>query len=171
MPEHNSDGPLPNDEVDVNGDSVLTFAVTEMGVSHIIVAGHTRCGGVAACLLKDSPDKELAFNPKKTSCGPKEPEETRTWGDLPLSMRRWLQPVRDLAQTLPEDTTVLELVKANVEKQVQNVVKSAVVQNNWFGEGKGRLAGVHGWLYHLETGKAEDLGISVTSATPTPYAK
>ena len=170
MPEHNVDGPPSNDEIDVNGDSVLTFAVTEMGVSHIIVAGHTRCGGVAACLLKDTPDKELAFNAKKVGCAPKEPEETRTWDDLPLSMRRWLQPVRDLAQTLPEDTTVLELVKENVRKQVGNVVRSAVVQDNWVGTGKGRLIGVHGWLYRLETGEAEDLGLSVTSET-NPCAK
>ena len=65
---------------------------------------------------------------------------------------------------------MLELVKENVRKQVGNVVRSAVVQDNWVGTGKGRLIGVHGWLYRLETGEAVDLGLSVTSET-NPCAK
>jgi carbonic anhydrase len=80
--------------------------------------------------------------------------------DAPLN--KWLEPLTKLLFTeqihlKDEKTRLLEAVKVNVRKQVDNVVASNVIQAAW--EAKQDVH-VHGWLYHLETGKLEDLKYS-----------
>lgn len=150
--------------------SVITYAVAELGVEYIIVTGHTNCGGAAVC-LEDSHDKLHAFNPRKAAheYHVKDARETVSWPP-PAPLDTWLAPLRELAESLPEPRTVLELVKANVVEQVANVVKSDVVQSHWYTpRGRGHLKGVLGWLYHLEDGLVEDLDISVWSKDPHPF--
>ncbi|KAH9987194.1 carbonic anhydrase [Russula vinacea] len=38
--------------------SVITYAVAVVGVEHILVVGHTNCGGAAACFKAGIPDSE-----------------------------------------------------------------------------------------------------------------
>lgn len=128
-------------------------------MEHIVIGGHTRCGGVAVC-LDHAPDKAAAFNPVKASYGATEPHETATWPP-PYPLDVWLTPLRHLAETQPHPPTVLELVKLNVKQQVENIVKTEVVRNHWAGTGKGSLIGVHGWMYELETGVLHDLHYSI----------
>ena len=90
----------------------------------------------------------------------KEPKETVKWPP-PAPLDKWLASLRAPALSMPEGTTVDELVRENVKAQVENVVKSDVVQSHWFGSGQGRLVGVHGWVYDLEKGLVEDLYCSV----------
>ncbi|EKM60384.1 uncharacterized protein PHACADRAFT_23743 [Phanerochaete carnosa HHB-10118-sp] len=137
--------------------SAIAFAVTALGVEHIVVVGHTNCGGVGIC-VNSAEDKPRCFNRAKEGCGPTEPEETTQWPPPP-PLDTWLAPIRQRAEKL-QPTTVLQLIKDNVQQQVQNVVQTATVSNNWAGQGKGKLQGVHGWLYHLEDGLVEDLGFS-----------
>lgn len=164
-----TDPVLPHSQVqlnDPNGISALTYAVAELGVEHIIVAGHTRCGGVAVC-VDHAPDKALAFNAVKESYDPREPKETASWPPPP-PLDVWLTPLRDLAESLPQPPTVLELVQINIKQQVQNLVQTDVVRNHWAGTGRGRLVSVHGWMYELETGRVQDLNCSIYGSTYTP---
>ena len=157
---------------DPNSMSVITYAVAELGVEHIIVAGHTNCGGAAVC-LEESHDKLHAFNPRKPAheYHAKDARETVSWPPPP-PLDTWLAPLRALAESLPEPKTVLELVKANVREQVLTVVKSDVVQSHWFSpSGRGHLKGVHGWVYQLEDGLIQDLDISVYAEDPHPYPR
>lgn len=140
--------------------SVLLYAVAELGVEHIIVAGHTRCGGVAVC-LDHAVDKAACFNPVDTKLlKATDPRETATWPP-PHPLDYWLTSLRKLALSFPTAPTVLELVKTNIQVQVNNVVQSPVVQAALNKSGPGRLIGVHGWMYELETGFVDDLKISV----------
>lgn len=144
---------------DPNGISAITYAVAELGVEHIVVGGHTRCGGVAVC-VDHAPDKAAAFNPVKASYGPTEPHETSSWPPPP-PLDVWLTPLHDLAKSLPHPPTVLELVQINIKQQVLNLVQTDVVKNHWAGTGRGSLIGVHGWMYELETGLLQDLNCSI----------
>lgn len=136
----------------------MLYAVAELGVEHIIIAGHTRCGGVAVC-LDHAVDKAECFNPvDKKALQATDPRVTVTWPP-PHPLDYWLASLRELALSFPTPPTVLELVKANI--QVQNVVKSPAVQAAWNKTGPGKLIGVHGWMYELESGFVQDLGISV----------
>ncbi|PSR99057.1 hypothetical protein PHLCEN_2v4214 [Hermanssonia centrifuga] len=85
------------------------------------------------------------------------PLQTTNWPP-PAPLDTWLAPLRELALSYPTPPSVLELVKANIQQQVMNLLKLPVVKNAWMG---GKLKGVRGWIYELETGHASDLGINV----------
>ncbi|KAI0758798.1 carbonic anhydrase [Fomes fomentarius] len=114
--------------------SVLDYAVEHVGVSHVILVGHTNCGGAAGA----------AKAAKAPSAAP------------PASpLERWLAPLVEIAKATDGD--LLNIVEANVKAQVDNLVKSDVIQHAW---AKGQDVQVHGWVYELETGKLRDLGIT-----------
>ncbi|KIP02852.1 hypothetical protein PHLGIDRAFT_130501 [Phlebiopsis gigantea 11061_1 CR5-6] len=167
--------PEPDDNVDPNSDSAIIFPVASLGVKHIIVAGHTRCGGVAACIPNgprtDQADKERAFNPLKIDCSPTEAVEQRSYDQLPFSMRKWLEPIRKLVENMEkaadsEPITVKRVTEENVRQQVRTVASSTVVQQYWRGEGKGSLISVRGWMYDVDNGEVTDLGFIITKDTP-----
>ncbi|CAL1697429.1 unnamed protein product [Somion occarium] len=123
--------------------SVIQYAVDAVGVEHIIIAGHTNCGGAAAC--------HAAAQSNAASPAPSTP------------LGRWLEPLTTLAaKSLSEGETpqdaMLQLVEENIKAQVLNVAQTETLQNIWK---KGKQVHVHGWLYHLENGRVKDLGISV----------
>ena len=126
--------------------AVLTYAVENLGVEHIVIAGHTQCGGAAAC-------HAAAQNLNGTA-----PAAT------PLA--RWLNPLTQLAASLASqqsdshDTSaeLSTLVEANVCKQVENVVDTDVIQRAW---ASGKQVYVHGWVYVIETGTIKDLKVTV----------
>jgi carbonic anhydrase len=120
-----------------------------VGVEHVIVAGHTNCGGANACLA-------AAASP--TSSAPSTP------------LTRWLAPLIAIATQLQNEKstgklTGIELVEASVRSAVQNVLQTDAVKSAWSTDkdvrGKAKLVGVHGIVYELETGRVRDLGISV----------
>ncbi|KAL1943408.1 hypothetical protein VTO73DRAFT_4483 [Trametes versicolor] len=124
---------------DDNALSVLTFAVAALGVSHIIVAGHTGCGGVQAA-------HDTAHPPPSGFEAPQEP--------LP----RWLAPLTEIARAPEFEGDLAALTEANVRAQVADVAKTDVVRAAW---AEGKDLQVHGWVYELETGRFRDMGISV----------
>jgi len=108
--------------------AVLDFAILELGVEHVIVCGHTFCGGVGAILDQTS----LAAT---------------------SHMARWVSWIRPAlsqveASGSPEEERYLETVKANVLLQRGNVNTYPEVSHAFK---TGRLS-VHGWLFDLESG-------------------
>ncbi|CAG8750284.1 741_t:CDS:2 [Cetraspora pellucida] len=125
---------------DLNSLSVLQYAVDHLKVEHIIVCGHTGCGGVLASLSN---------------------------GQHGL-VDHWLRNIKDVyyankpkIDMLSEEDRVNELVKFNVVQQVYNISATNIVQNVW--EHGGKLE-VHGWVYDLGTGLIEDLQINLKNA-------
>ncbi|KAI0260064.1 carbonic anhydrase [Gloeopeniophorella convolvens] len=134
----------PDDE---NTLSVISFAVEAIKVTHILVVGHTVCGGAQACL--------------NTALGiPIDPPPAPV-------LQKWLSPLIDLAHSLrpsPDPAEQLanlrRLVVENVRQQIQNVVNTETVQAAW---AHGKELSVHGLLYDLATGKLEDLQLTVNN--------
>lgn len=111
---------------DDNVISVVDYAVAHVKVKHVVVVGHSECGGAKHCL-------EAAKKPR---------EEPRD------ALHRWLEPLTDLARSLPSEEQKLPiLVKRNVQQQVRTLQNMDVVKN----------AGVkvHGWVYNLSTGRLD----------------
>lgn len=121
---------------DLNCLSVMQFAVDQLKVRHIIVVGHSNCGGVVAAL------KDLRVG-------------------LVDNWLRHVQDVRHMHQawldTLPEDRRVNALCELNVLEQARNASHTTVVQDAWT---RGQEVVVHGWVYGLHNGLLEDLQIS-----------
>lgn len=127
---------LPQD--DANVQAVVEYAVGSLGVEHLIVCGHTRCGGMAGAL--DAIDDP--------------PEE-------PSAVTRWLWPVVELARAHREALEALEgfearadhLARLNARAQIRAARRLPLVAE---AERRGRLQ-LHAWHFVVETGLIEEI--------------
>jgi len=117
---------------DLNLMSVLEYGILSLEVDHIIVCGHTRCGGVKAAL-----------------------------GHRKLGIiDKWIRGIKDIYHEHRDELINLEdenkvwdkLVELNVKDQVMNLAKTSFVQKRW---SEGKFPVLHGWVYHLEDGRLE----------------
>jgi carbonic anhydrase len=122
---------------DLNCLSVMQFAVDALQVKHIIVVGHSNCGGVKAALL----DQRVGL------------------------VDNWLRHVQDVRNhhqawldSLPAEVRVDALCELNVLEQARNACQTTVVQEAW---ARGQEVVVHGWVYGLHNGLLQDLRITV----------
>lgn len=109
--------------------AVLEFAVLGLGVEHIIVCGHTFCGGVEAIL--DEAQLDMTSH-------------TGRWVS-------WIRPALSQVEAtgVLEEDRYLETIKANVLLQRGNVETYPAVRDAL----KSRRLHIHGWLFDLESGE------------------
>jgi len=108
--------------------SVIEYAVKHLKVEHIVICGHTECGGIKAVLSGglDSDDKAL------------------------LDWLKYAQPAKDkLQQNNPDsEPDYLDTIKQNVLLQKENLLKYEYIKNiTQSGDLK-----IHSWLYDLHSG-------------------
>jgi carbonic anhydrase len=131
---------------DLNALSVIQYAVDALKVSHIIVVGHSNCGGVRAAM------------------------ENQRAG-LVDNWLRHVQDVRNRHQhwidSVAPSRRVNALCELNVLEQALNVCQTTVVQDAWQ---RGQEVVVHGWVYGLHNGLLKDLRMTVTRAEDVPRA-
>ena len=122
---------------DLNCLSVMQFATDMLKVRHIIVVGHSGCGGVAAALA----DRRIG---------------------LADNWLRHVQDVRNRHQawldTVDPARKVDALCELNVIEQALNVCQTTIVQDAWQ---RGQELVIHGWFYGLHNGLLEDLTMTV----------
>ena len=126
--------------LDMSATAVIQYAVEHLKVKHIIVCGHYGCGGVKAAM---------------------------TAQDLGL-MNPWLRNIRDVYRLHQTELDAItdehkrydRLVELNVQEQCINVIKMAVVQEQYLID---EYPIVHGWVFDLRTGKIIDLEIDFES--------
>ncbi|KAL8935977.1 MAG: hypothetical protein Q9216_005166 [Gyalolechia sp. 2 TL-2023] len=120
---------------DLSIQSVIFYAVNALKVQHIVVCGHTSCGGVAASLGNNK---------------------------IGGTMDTWLMPLRELRASLQakgafegkgDKDKALALVEANVQKGVDVVRKNAEVAIAM----EGRDLKVHGCVYNVGTGELSEV--------------
>jgi carbonic anhydrase len=125
---------------DLNALSVIQYAVDVLGVLHIIVVGHSQCGGVRAALA----------------------------GKRAGLVDNWLRHVQDVRDNHANLLACIEstarrldaLVELNVLEQARNVCHTTIVRDAW---ARGQAVTVHGWVYGLHNGLLEDLRITAGS--------
>jgi carbonic anhydrase len=107
---------------DLNCLSVMQFAVDHLKVRHIIVVGHSNCGGVRAALY----DTRVGL------------------------VENWIRHVQDVRHmhaewldTVPEARRVDALCELNVLEQARNACHTTVVRDAW---ARGQEVVVHGWV-------------------------
>ncbi|MGH8371848.1 MAG: carbonic anhydrase, partial [Gammaproteobacteria bacterium] len=125
---------------DLNCLSVIQYAVDVLKVEHIIVCGHYGCGGVLAA-----------------------------WQRAKFGLiDNWLRNVQDvstkyyedIAQRPDEDSRIDRLCELNVIEQTLHVCRSTIVQDAWR---RNQPLTVHGWVYRLQSGLLQDIGITLSS--------
>lgn len=121
--------------IDLNAMSVIEYAVNHLKVNHVVICGHTSCGGVKAAMQS---------------------------ADLGL-LNPWLRNIRDVYRLHKEELNAIEdedkrydrLVELNVQEQCVNLIKTAAVQKAY----KERGLKVHGWVFDIHSGELIDLKI------------
>jgi carbonic anhydrase len=126
---------------DLNLLSVLQYAVEHLGVKHIVLCGHYGCGGVKAAMSRS----QLGLLNK--------------WLRHIKDVYRYHRAEIDLQGDL--DRRVDRLVEINVLEQVQNLVKTSIVQRAWKNNQRPQ---VHGWVFSLEDGHIKEV-VSIDPAT------
>ncbi|CAD7063798.1 unnamed protein product [Tilletia caries] len=140
---------------DDNVVSVLTYGVQALGVEHIIVVGHTSCGGMIAAT------------------------NVATKGEAPGgALGRYLTPLVELAKSLKENEEAAKLEDADfvrllteesVKRSMRLIAASDIIQDNWAGK-VSPLSGQGDWISDIGTGKLKDLGVSITAPGEDPTA-
>ena len=122
--------------LDMSSTAVIQYAVEYLKVKHIIVCGHYGCGGVKAAMSAE---------------------------DMGL-LNPWLRTIRDVYRLHQAELDSISnegkrydrLVELNVQEQCINVVKMAVVQEQYLLD---EYPIVHGLVFDMKTGKIIDLEI------------
>lgn len=130
---------VPN--TDLNVMSVINFAVVHLKVQHVVVCGHTNCGGIKAAM-------------QATDLGILNP---------------WLRNIRDVYRLHRNELDAIQneaerydrLARLNVQEQCINVIKTAEVQQAVAERG----LTIHGWMFDIRTGELVDLAINFEKVT------
>ena len=131
---------------DLNCLSVIQYATDVLKVMHIIVVGHSGCGGVVAAL--EGRSVGLADN------------WIRHVQDVHSRHRAWID-------SLPAARRVDALCELNVVEQALNVCQTTVVREAW---ARGQEVVVHGWVYGLSNGLLHDLSMTVAGSADVAQA-
>ncbi|MBT9502552.1 MAG: carbonate dehydratase [Burkholderiaceae bacterium] len=132
---------------DLNCLSVMQFAIDELKVKHIMVVGHSGCGGVKAALT----DARVGL------------------------VDNWLRHVQDVRNkhwpwlsSLTEQPRQMDaLCELNVLEQALNACQTTVVRDAWL---RGQQVVVHGWVYGLHNGLLKDMNMTVANAAEVDEA-
>ncbi len=124
---------------DLNCLSVVQYAVDVLDIEHIIICGHTNCGGIHAAMT----NKDLGL------------------------INNWLLHIRDiwfkhsslLGNLSPEKRADM-MTKLNVAEQVYNLGRASIIQDAWK---RGKKLSLHGWVYDVKDGYLIDQGVLATS--------
>lgn len=119
---------------DFNLLSVLQYAVQVLKVKHIMVVGHTGCGGVRAAMG----NKSLGL------------------------IDSWIKSIKDvyadhkdeLSHIENEDERADKLAEYNIIQQVNNLKNTTIVQNAWK---EGEYPYLHGWMLELKSGTIKEI--------------
>jgi len=108
--------------------AAIEYAILHLGVDHIVVCGHTECGGIAALAADPDPEREPHI----------------------VSWLEFARPARAavLAAGTSDDEVYAETIRTNVLHQLDNLRSYSCVAD---AERDGAVS-LHGWLYELHTG-------------------
>jgi carbonic anhydrase len=123
---------------DLNCLSVIQFATDVLQVKHIMVVGHSNCNGVVAALR----NKRVGI--------------ADNWIRHVRSVCQLHQPWLSKLDSAQQTSALCEL---NVVEQALNVCQTTIVHDAWQ---RGQELTVHGWVYRLNNGRLDDLGMTVS---------
>lgn len=121
---------------DINSMSVIEYAVVHLKVKHVVLCGHTACGGANAAL-----------------------GDARIGGVIDT----WITPLKMLRKTHAEELKAItddgkrawRLAELNVEAGVNNLMSNYVIEEAI----EKRGLSVHGIIYDVACGKIKDLKV------------
>ncbi|KAF9244092.1 carbonic anhydrase [Melanogaster broomeanus] len=164
---------------DDNALSVLAYALQALAVQHVVVVGHTHCGGAITAMKEAALPQEPA-QPKRhhtlidslyhvldmshSHVNDIHDEDSKHPTD---ALTRWLTPLVDRVRTLAlpkmEEAALNIVIEENVKMQVENLAKlESFVKKS----AKAKPVWVHGWVYDFSSGFIKDLEVTTELGGP-----
>jgi carbonic anhydrase len=118
----------PKDSGENCTSSVIEYAVKHLNVEHIVICGHTECGGIKAVLSDQSNSEDKAL----------------------VNWLKYANPAKEklLNQNPNSEPDYLDTIKQNVLLQKENLLNYEYIKNK---SQSGDIK-IHAWLYDLHTG-------------------
>lgn len=116
--------PSGSDSVPAEG-AAVEFAISVLGVSEVVVCGHSECGAIKGFI---SGDNQKAHDPKRVP-----------------HMIQWLEQLEEMRPMLSPNPSVREVVELNAVRQIKNLKTYPIVQEK-LGQNQIRL---HAWYYDI----------------------
>ncbi|MCC7459830.1 MAG: carbonic anhydrase [Proteobacteria bacterium] len=128
---------------DPNSASVIQYAVDYLKIEHIIVCGHTSCGGVKASM------------------------DNKVFESMEAPLQDWLKPLRELVhmhnleleEIKDEEHRASHLARLGVLHHVTTLSNIPFIKNHW---AKGFPLTIHGWILNLDKGMLEEISVIST---------
>lgn len=132
---------------DINTSAVIEYAVAHLQVKHVVLCGHSSCGGAAAAL-----------------------SDARVGGVLDT----WLTPLKAVRNANSEELNgirddkarAVRMAELNVEQGVKVLLANATIEEHV----KKRGLQVHGTLFDLASGRMRDLGHGTSKISKIAHA-
>ena len=121
----------PNDP---SAAATLEFAVDVLGIDHIVVCGHSSCGGIKAALA--------------------EPPTGGSVGHWVTRLKHFGGDVHPQEAGEADADYFDRIARLAVAKQLRRLGQAQVVQRAWSGT---KPLVLHGWFYNIETGQLQEL--------------
>jgi carbonic anhydrase len=130
---------------DINFLAILEYAVTHLQVKHIIVCGHTNCGGIQAALM-----------------------------GLGIGIvDNWVNPIREIYlqnrsqinNLATDEMRINHLSELNIIAQVKNLYQTSVIRQALR---SGDAPQIHGWLININTGLIKNLDVATLQWSANP---
>ena len=126
---------------DTSANAVIEFSVGVLQVPHVIVCGHTACGGVKAAIA-----------------------QAKGISGSDTNLSQWITSLQVLysqheskLQSMSDEEQANQLAVLSVAAQIEKIAATQTVQNAWR---DGQPLAIHGVLFDLATGQLQDLGLS-----------
>ncbi|KAJ1928940.1 hypothetical protein IWQ60_001629 [Tieghemiomyces parasiticus] len=142
---------------DLSAMAGLEYAVNVLKVEHIVVSGHTKCGGIHAA-MDDHPAGDHL-----------EPWLSPTKRLHQLQLKGYTSDGKLQSQPLPADQQELDLNKFNIRNSLYQLSQSGHVQARWKDATAPPLS-LHGLLLDISTRKLEKVMPSAGNATEAEQA-
>jgi len=118
--------------------AAIEFSVKHLGVSNIVVCGHSECGAMRYCLTKLRKPEGHSF------------------------LTNWLEQAKKIPETLPETAPVRDAAELNVKLQIDNLKTYPVIQEKMKA---GKLT-IRGWYYDIGNLELEEYNEKKDSFEP-----
>ena len=115
----------PKDADETCTSSVLEYAVLHLNVEHIVICGHTGCGGINALIDGTAKDSKV-----------------HDW-------LNYASPAKETAKSSGTDSLELETIKENIFLQANNLLTFDYIEKR---HRKNKIQ-IHKWLYDMHSGK------------------
>ena len=115
----------PKDADETCTSSVLEYAVLHLNVEHIVICGHTGCGGINALIDGTLEDSKI-----------------HDW-------LKYANPAKETAKSSGRDSLELETIKENIFLQAKNLMTFDYIEEKHI---KNEIK-IHKWLYNMHSGK------------------